>query len=341
MAAAVMGAPRPDDTALARKRVGFGPACPHQRGGPIEIPSAGDAVSLNRKIVFILIVLAIAQVVGWGTIGLPPVIGRQIAADLHMDIVAIFAGTSVHYVAMGLCAPALGSAFVRFGARRVMIVGTLVAVPGFALLAFSSGPVVYFAAWVVLGAAGSATLSTASYIMLNEVVGSSARNAIGALMLGDRAFQQHLLADHGVSLRPGRLAHGVSRLCGRDAARLPPALCLRTAAPALDRGGSKAPLRRRRATANARCQQHIASADRGRLAQCLHHARRVQRRADRAAQGADRTFPGRKPSRSARSWACFRSGRAASRLSRRRAMGRLSRPALSPAASSRSPWGFC
>jgi len=138
---------------------------------------------LNRKIVFILIVLAIAQVVGWGTIGLPPVIGRQIAADLHMDIVAIFAGTSVHYVAMGLCAPALGSAFVRFGARRVMIVGTLVAVPGFALLALASGPVEYFAAWVVLGAAGSATLSTASYIMLNEVVGSGARNAIGALML--------------------------------------------------------------------------------------------------------------------------------------------------------------
>jgi len=138
---------------------------------------------LNKRIVRILIVLAIAQVVGWGTIGLPPVIGRQIAAALDMDIVAVFAGTSVHYVAMGLCAPALGRVFIRFGARRVMIAGTLAAIPGYMLLALSNGPVSYFAAWVVLGAAGSATLSTASYIMLNEVVGRDARTAIGALML--------------------------------------------------------------------------------------------------------------------------------------------------------------
>jgi len=145
--------------------------------------SAGDEASLSRKIVSILIVLAVAQVVGWGTVGLPPVIGRQIAADLHMDIVAVFAGTSVHYMAMGLCAPWLGRHFIRFGARRVMISGTLVAIPGFGLLALANGPVLYFTAWLILGAAGSATLSTASYIMLNEIAGRNARNAIGALML--------------------------------------------------------------------------------------------------------------------------------------------------------------
>lgn len=41
----------------------------------------------------------------------------------------------------------------------------------------------YFAAWIVLGIAGSATLSTGAYIMLNEVAGRQAKNAIGALML--------------------------------------------------------------------------------------------------------------------------------------------------------------
>jgi len=145
------------------------------------LPSAGG--ELNKRIALILVVLAVTQVVSWGTIGLPPVIGRQIAADLHMDIVAVFAGTSVLYVAMGLCAPWLGRFFIRFGARRVMIAGTLVAMPGFALLALANGPVAYFAAWLILGAAGSATLSTASYIMLNEVAGRSARNAIGIMML--------------------------------------------------------------------------------------------------------------------------------------------------------------
>jgi predicted MFS family arabinose efflux permease len=138
---------------------------------------------LNTRLAFILVVLAVTQVISWGTIGLPPVIGRQIAADLDMDIVAVFAGTSVLYMAMGLCAPWLGRFFIRFGARRVMIAGTLVAMPGFVLLAVASGPVAYFAAWLILGAAGSATLSTASYIMLNEVAGRNARNAIGIMML--------------------------------------------------------------------------------------------------------------------------------------------------------------
>ncbi len=41
----------------------------------------------------------------------------------------------------------------------------------------------FFAAWVILGIAGSATLATATYILLNEIVGRAARRAIGALML--------------------------------------------------------------------------------------------------------------------------------------------------------------
>ncbi|MDU6141565.1 MFS transporter, partial [Bradyrhizobium sp.] len=55
--------------------------------------------------------------------------------------------------------------------------------PGYALLAAAQGPLSYYAAWLLLGIAGSATLSTASYIVLNEVAGLRARSAIGALML--------------------------------------------------------------------------------------------------------------------------------------------------------------
>jgi MFS family permease len=82
-------------------------------------------------------------VIGWGTIGLPAIVGRQIVADLQIDVAAAFAGTSVLYVPMGLCAPALGAAFVRFGARRVMMAGVTIAAPGFVLLAVSYGPAVY------------------------------------------------------------------------------------------------------------------------------------------------------------------------------------------------------
>ena len=131
----------------------------------------------------VLIVLAITQLIAWGTLSLPAVIGRAMAADLGMDLTAIFASTTVLYMSMGLCSPLLARPFIKHGGRRVMIAGTLLAAPGYALLAAAQGPLSYYAAWLLLGIAGSATISTASYIVLNEVAGLRARSAIGALML--------------------------------------------------------------------------------------------------------------------------------------------------------------
>ncbi len=137
----------------------------------------------DGRLIGVLLVLAITQLIGWGTIGLPAIVGRDLAADLGMSLPAVFAGTSVLYVAMGLCAPWLAASFARHGARTVMMIGTIVTAPGFLLLSLAREPMLYFAAWIVLGVAGSATLSTGAYIMLNEIAGRQARNAIGALML--------------------------------------------------------------------------------------------------------------------------------------------------------------
>jgi len=140
-------------------------------------------VIADPSLLRVLAVLAVTQVIGWGTVSLPPVIGRQFAADLHMDIAWVFAGNSVFYVAMGLTAPWLAKPFLQYGARRVMMAGTMVMVPGFLLLAVAQGPLAYFAGWVCLGAAGSATLTTAGLIVLNEIAGVRAKSAIGALMV--------------------------------------------------------------------------------------------------------------------------------------------------------------
>ncbi|NPU12069.1 MFS transporter [Bradyrhizobium sp. 83002] len=140
-------------------------------------------VIADPSILRVLIVLAVTQLIAWGTLSLPAVIGRAMAADLEMDLTAIFASTTVLYMSMGLCSPLLARPFVKQGGRRVMIAGTVLAAPGYALLAAAQGPLTYYAAWLLLGIAGSATLSTASYIVLNEVAGLRARSAIGALML--------------------------------------------------------------------------------------------------------------------------------------------------------------
>ncbi|WLB57678.1 MFS transporter [Bradyrhizobium sp. 521_C7_N1_3] len=137
----------------------------------------------DSRLIGVLLVLAITQLIGWGTIGLPAVIGRDLAADLGMSLSAVFAGNSVLYVTMGLCAPWLARAFARHGARKVMMVGTVVTLPGFVVMSFAHEPMLYFIGWVILGMGGSATLSTGAYIMLNEVAGRGAKNAIGGLML--------------------------------------------------------------------------------------------------------------------------------------------------------------
>jgi MFS family permease len=136
-----------------------------------------------RKIISVLSVLAVAQVIGWGTISLLAIVGPQVAADLKMSLAAVFAGNSVLYVVMGLCAPVLARALIGLGARRVMMAGSVIGALGFAGLAVSNGPVFYFASWVILGAAGSATLTTPAYVVLNEIAGKDAKGAIGAIML--------------------------------------------------------------------------------------------------------------------------------------------------------------
>ncbi len=137
----------------------------------------------NPAILRVLIVLGFAQIIAWGTLGLLAIVGRSIAADLHMDIAAVFAGSSILYVVMGLCSPWLSGPFTRFGARRVLIAGSALAGPGFILLALAQNPVTYFAAWILLGIAGSASLTTAAQIMVNEIAGKAAKSAIGALTL--------------------------------------------------------------------------------------------------------------------------------------------------------------
>jgi predicted MFS family arabinose efflux permease len=140
-------------------------------------------LGIDKTIAGAVLVLSITQVIGWGTIGLPAIVGRQIAGDLQIDISTVFAGTSILFVTMGLCAPLLARPFIRFGTRRVMAIGALAVAPGFILLSLAHGPALYFAAWAILGVAGAATLTTAAHIVLNEIAGRNAKAAIGSLML--------------------------------------------------------------------------------------------------------------------------------------------------------------
>jgi hypothetical protein len=137
----------------------------------------------NKKLLFILFVLAVTQVIGWGTISLPAVIGDQFARDIGISLPLAFAGSTTMLVVTGFTALPVGRAFVTYGARLVMAAGSVVGAIAFLVLAAAHGPLLYFLAWVIIGISGAATLSTASYVYLNEIAGAAATRPIGGMLL--------------------------------------------------------------------------------------------------------------------------------------------------------------
>ncbi|WP_241070523.1 MFS transporter [Achromobacter insuavis] len=136
-----------------------------------------------QRHVLVLLLLALTQIVGWGVVGVLPVIAAPVASDLGATLPSVFLGTSVMYVAMGLAAPLAGRAFRRFGTRRTMAAGAALIGLGLALLALSPGLWAFWAAWTLVGVAGAAFLTTGAYAYVVEYAQDRARGLIGTLML--------------------------------------------------------------------------------------------------------------------------------------------------------------
>lgn len=129
-------------------------------------------------------VLGVTQILAWGTIFYTPVlIVPLIAAERSWSMAFTMAGFSVCLLVAGLAAPFVGRSIDRFGGHVVMTAGSLMGALGLALLASVDTPVAYFAVWVVLGAALSASLYDAAFGALGRIFGAAARRPITALTL--------------------------------------------------------------------------------------------------------------------------------------------------------------
>lgn len=138
----------------------------------------------DRRIVPAILALGITQIIGWGTtFNLPAVLGPAMAADLAMPLPAIMAGPTIMLVTMAATSWALARLYGRHGAHAVMATGSVVGAAGLGLIAVSPNALIYYTAWLVLGLAGTAMLTTAAQIALAQIAGEKARQAIGALML--------------------------------------------------------------------------------------------------------------------------------------------------------------
>jgi len=138
----------------------------------------------DRRIVLAVLALGLTQIIGWGTtFNLPAVLGPAMAAELGVSLPAIMAGPTIMLVAMAATSWALARLNERHGPHAVMAAGSAIGALGLALIGVSPNVFVYCAAWLVLGFAGTAMLTTAAQIALARIAGDKARQAISGLML--------------------------------------------------------------------------------------------------------------------------------------------------------------
>jgi MFS family permease len=133
---------------------------------------------------FIITALGITQIVSWGTIfyGIS-VLAKPMGDELGWSHTFIFVGFSVSLLVGGIISKAVGRFIERRGGRLTLTMGSLVGAFGLALLAFVSDPIVYMAAWIVLGIASRLTLYDAAFATLVEIYGLKARRPISVLTL--------------------------------------------------------------------------------------------------------------------------------------------------------------
>jgi MFS family permease len=128
--------------------------------------------------------LGAAQLVSWGiSYYIIAPFGPLIAADLGWSAAAVHAGFSAALVAMGLTSGWIGRLIDRHGGGPVMAAGGLATALGCCALALARGPILYGAAWLVLGVAMRMTLYDAAFAALARLGGPAARRPMAHITL--------------------------------------------------------------------------------------------------------------------------------------------------------------
>jgi len=129
-------------------------------------------------------VLAITQVIGWGTtFDMLGVMGRIVAPALGLPNEVVFAGLTIMMMISAFVGPATGRWLARYGAARVLSASSLIFALGLLLLSAANGIMLYAAAWVVIGIGGACGLSAPAYTAVVEREGANGKRVIAILML--------------------------------------------------------------------------------------------------------------------------------------------------------------
>lgn len=130
----------------------------------------------------VVAVLCLTEIVSWGVLFYAfPVLASSISADEGWPMVWLVAAFTLGLVVSGACGIWVGRRIDVAGPRVVMTLGSLLAVVSTLALAASPGLPWFVAAWVVAGAAMSATLYAPAFAAVTGWSGGDARRRVRSL----------------------------------------------------------------------------------------------------------------------------------------------------------------
>ena len=134
--------------------------------------------------IFAVCALGLTQITAWGTayycLG---VLAGPIAAETGWSRGFVYSGFTVALLVMGAISAWAGRAIDRWGAQRLMSIGTVLLSAAMVAVSFANSQATYLLAWAFLGAAMRFCLYDASFAGLVQVLPSRGRAAISYLTL--------------------------------------------------------------------------------------------------------------------------------------------------------------
>jgi MFS family permease len=132
----------------------------------------------------VIITLGTAQTLAWGsTFYLPAILAAPMAEGLGLSTAQIYAAFSLGLAVSALLGPAAGRRIDRLGGRETLAAANAAFAAGLLLLGLASGPVMVFAAWIVIGIGMAFGLYEAAFATATRIYGREARNAITGITL--------------------------------------------------------------------------------------------------------------------------------------------------------------
>ncbi|WP_255414660.1 MFS transporter [Candidimonas sp. SYP-B2681] len=128
--------------------------------------------------------LGITQTLAWASsYYLPAMLATSMARDIGISVQLVFAAFSAALVLAAFLGPLAGRSIDRYGGRPILIATNIIFALGLTGLALAQDAIVFFASWLIIGAAMGAGLYEAAFSTAVRLYGHNARSAITGITL--------------------------------------------------------------------------------------------------------------------------------------------------------------